>query len=253
MPDEDDRPSDASSAADASWADVVVPDDISSLVMDVAAYHRELRRARRLAWRTRVLSRPGVLPLSIMSVGLVLAGVVATLLTVLSPSTRDPSLARLPLATTGVAAVGAIGGLLPQVTLTQDSSPVSSRSMRPAVVALVPVNCNCTPLLNAVAGEAYGIDYPLDVVVSPSTPDLGGEAADLTAGKPQVLLDANYPSNVAQSMYGQLHAAGLTFVLVERDGVIYDIQRSVTADPSLNAELQTMHTLPAGGSHQGND
>jgi hypothetical protein len=238
MAEDDDRPGDASSAADASWADVVVPDDISSLAADVEAYRREVRRARRRAWQSRVMSRPGILPLSIVSVALLLAGIVATLLTVLAPSAGDSEPAALPLAHTRVAD-GSIGGLVPAVGLIELGQLVKSQALRPAVVALVPTSCDCVARLKTLAGQADQVGYPLDVVTA-AKPAADTLVKSLDTGKPHVLLDAS-PTN---SLYDQAGAEGLTLLLVQSNGVIYDKYTNVVEPvPDLNARLQTMKVL----------
>jgi hypothetical protein len=240
MAEDDDRPGDASSAADASWTDVVVPDDISSLAADVEAYRREVRRARRRAWQARVMSRPGILPLSIVSIALLLAGIVATLLTVLAPSAGDSEPASLPLAHTRVAD-GSVGGLVPAVALSELGQPVKSQALRPAVVALVPATCNCVARLKTLAGQADQVGYPLDVVTA-ATPPAGADSLikALDTGKPHVLLDASQTN----SLYDQVAAVGLTLLLVQPNGVIYDKYTNVVEPiPDLNARLQTMKVL----------
>jgi hypothetical protein len=246
MPDDDDRPSDASSAADASWADVVAPNDISELVADIEAYHRELRRGRRAAWRTRVLSRPGVLPLSIVSIALVLAGVVATLLTVLAPSSRNTAVSPLPLAGGTTASAGSIHGLLPQVKLAEDAQYVMSRQLRPGLVALVPPACGCATVLNQLAGQADEVGYSLDVVL-PVEPEAQPLSAALKTGKPRVLVDISAPDHMAQSLYGLAHASRLTVLLVQRDGVIVNRFDNVTGKLPIEAELVTMSQPQASG------
>jgi hypothetical protein len=243
MAEDDDRPGDASSAANASWADVVVPDDISALVADVEAYRREVRRARRRAWQSRLMSRPGILPLSIVSIALLLAGLVATLLTVLGPSQRDAGLVPRPLAHT-TTADGKVGGLLPAVRLSDagQSVTVQSRALRPSVVALVPANCDCTARLNSLSGQANEINYPLDVVIAADAPGAAGLSASLTAGKPRVLLDASDPKD---SLYAQAHAVGLTILLVKQNGQIYQTFPNVDIAQglkSLGAQLVTMRS-----------
>jgi hypothetical protein len=238
MAEDDDRPGDASSAADASWADVVVPDDISSLAADVETYRREVRRAHRRAWQSRVMSRPGILPLSIVSIALLLAGIVATLLTVLAPSAGDSEPAARPLAHTRVAD-GSVGGLVPAVKLSELGDPVQSQALRPALVALVPATCDCIARLKTLAGQADQVGYPLDVVTA-ATPAADALINLLNTGKPHVLLDASSTN----SLYQQAGAEGLTLLLVEPNGVIYEKYSDVVAPiPELNARLQTMKVL----------
>ncbi|HEX3908067.1 MAG TPA: hypothetical protein VHW92_09055 [Mycobacteriales bacterium] len=245
MPDDDDRPSDASSAADPSWAEVTVPDTIAELVADIEAYHREVRRNRRRARRQRLMSRPGVLPLSIVSVALVLTGIVATLLTVLAPSRSNTTVKPLPLATGTTAPPGDRGGILPRVTLAAaEGQAVLSTALRPSVVALVPVACDtvidCNTVLNQLAGQADEVGYPLDVVV-PSMPEAGPIKTAVTTGKPRVLVDTHTPADPDESLYALSNAKGLTVLLVRRNGVIADRFTNVTgALPSINGELVDM-------------
>jgi hypothetical protein len=242
MAEDDDRPGDASSAADASWADVVVPDDISALAADVEAYRREVRRDRRRAWQSQVMSKPGILPLSIVSIALLLAGIVATLLTVLAPSQRDTGLTKLPLATKNLAATGSPGGLVPQVSLQGDGAAVLSTELRPSVIALVPLGCNCTKLLNGLAGDANSVGYPLNVVTGSGT-DEAALRSTVTGGRSQVFLDPAVSSEPSASLYHAMKAVGVTLVLVAQDGRIYTVDPNVTSARNLlNAQLETMQT-----------
>jgi hypothetical protein len=248
MAEDDDRPGDASSAADASWADVVVPDDISSLVADVEAYRREVRRHRRRALQSRIMSKPGILPLSIVSIALLLAGLVATLLTVLAPSQRDPGLVKLPLATGHLAPAGSRGGLVPAVSLQGiGTEPISSTELRPSVIALVPAGCNCTKLLNNLAGAANGFGYRLNVVV-PSSSDEATLRSTVTGGNAQVFLDPAFRSAPAVSLHGRMKATNLTLILVKQDGLIYTVDRNITsASTLLNVQLGIMRTDQGSG------
>jgi hypothetical protein len=243
MAEDDDRPGDASSAADASWADVVVPDDISALAADVDAYRREVRRARRRAWQSRVMSKPGILPLSIVSIALLLAGIVATLLTVLAPTQRDAGLTKLPLATGQLAALGTPGGLVPEVNLVgEGTATVPSTELRPSVLALVPLACKCSTLLNELAGDADSVGYPLNVVAG-STTDETTLRSTVTAGRAEVFLDPAFQSAPASSLHAAMKATGLTLVLVAQDGKIYIVDRDITKAPTLlYAQLTTMRS-----------
>jgi hypothetical protein len=231
MAEDDDRPGDASSAADASWTDVVVPDDISALAADIDAYRREVRRGRRRAWQARVMSRPGIVPLTIVSIALILAGLVATLLTVLAPSRGDSSPVAQPLASAHLSPAGTVGGLVPQVTLSGVEGKVLSTVLRPSVLALAPASCGCTDLLNKVAGSADSIGYPLNVVAA-SDADTGSFESGVTDGKTRVFSDPAVASNPTASLYRQMSGVGLTLVVVLPDGKIFDVYRNVTSLPS---------------------
>jgi hypothetical protein len=245
VPGEDDRPRDASSAAGEPWADVVVPDDIRELADDVAAYRRELRRARRARWTRRLLNRRSSGPLLALTVASLLAGLVALMLTVMAPRTVGHAQVAAPLAHPSVAD-GRVGGLLPSVTLTGPSGPVSSRSasLRPAVFAIVPKGCGCTTLLDGLAGEAYSENLRLAVVVAaPSDASTAHIVDSLDRGAPSLYLDPT--GALAASVTGSpapTGSASATIVVVDRDGTIYDIEPNITdpAATSLDAALQSM-------------
>jgi hypothetical protein len=251
VPDEEDRPRDASSSADLpagqdaepDWMNVVIPDDISELARDIAAYHREVRRVRLRRRVQSLLQRPGATPLLVLTIAALLGGLVAVLLTVMGPNTVSRAPAPAPLAAP-TTAVGAVGGLVPAATLQSGvGTPTSSRdpALRPAVLALVPVECNCRDLLNTLAGQAFSERLPLAIVVpAASDPSLVAASQTLDRGAPEIYYD---PS---AALAGGIGGRGVTVVLVNRDGTIYDIQRGVTNPDatSLEASLQSM-MLPA--------
>ncbi|HWA65330.1 MAG TPA: hypothetical protein VG899_03050 [Mycobacteriales bacterium] len=244
MRDDDDRPGEAAHAADESWADLVVPDDISELAADIAAYHRELRRARRGRRFTRSNARRATGPIFALALATALAGLVALMLTVMAPQAVQPPSAA-PLAAPTVAD-GSVGGLLPEVTLTGPNGPVDSRAvaLRPAVFALVPVGCACKALLDGLGGEAYSEGLPLAVVVpSASDPSTAAVVASLDRG---VTLYLDPSAALATAVTGSAApdptAISATVVVVNKDGTIYDIDRDVSnaSQSSLEAELQSM-------------
>ena len=231
---DEERPNDAA----ATWADAVAPDDISALSRDIAAYHRELRRARRQRRVERLLHGRNSLPLIALTAATLLAGTVAALLTVMAPRTVSHPPQAAPLAAP-TAAEGTLGGLLPAVTLHGPNGAISTRdtTMRPAVLALVPVECRCQTLLNALAGQAFSEELPLAVVVPATTaPALADLVRSLTRGSPGLYFDAT------GTLAASVGAAGVTLIAVDRDGTIYDVERDVTdaSRTSLVAKLQTM-------------
>jgi hypothetical protein len=239
VPEEDDRTRDASSAADPSWAEVVVPDDIRELAGDVAAYHRELRARERRARLGRILRHRRALPLMLVTASLAVAGLVAAMLTSFIHQPVDPAPSALPVATTTVAP-GHVGGLLPAVTLhAAGGGSVSSRSavLRPAVLLLIGPSFNDTNLVTAMNGEADSERIPLDIVVSAAS---AGYAAGLPAlmhrGTTAVYFD---PAGVIAN---GVSASGPTAVVVDRDGRIADPPLPVTASSAdvIGAQLQSM-------------
>jgi hypothetical protein len=238
VPDDDDRPRDASSAADAPWADVVVPDDIRELTRDIAAYRREVRRADRARRLRLLLARRGTVPVLVLTIAALLAAVVAALLSVMAPRTVIRAPAAAPLASPA-AAPGTTGGLLPHATLVGPNGTVDTRwpALRPAVFALVPVGCGCRTLLSSLAGQAYGEGLQLDVVIPAASDPSAGSLINPRIGNPSLYYD---PPNTLAGSVGRAH--GVTVVVVDRDGTIYAIQKDVTdaTDTSLAAALQTM-------------
>jgi hypothetical protein len=243
MPDDDDRPRDASSAADPDWANVVVPDDISELAGEIEAYRRERRRAARQARLSRWSRRRGVVPLLVLTCAMVLAALIATMLTVLGPTALGRAPTPLPVAAHPAAAVGRVQGLLPDVALRTDTGVVHSRDLRPSVIALVPPRCNCGTELNTLSGEAFGVELPFSVV-EPGTADPAMAAAvqRISRGAPTLYFDPD--GTLARSEA----ATGVTVVMLNRDATIFRVVRSVTTANAgqLGPLLQTM-VLPVAG------
>lgn len=246
VPDDDDRPQDGSRAADTPWVDVVVPDDLRELSRDIAAYRREVRRADRARRMRTLLTRRGVLPALVLAGALLLAGVVATMLLLMSSRTVGRAPTALPLAAP-TQAQGSVGGLLPAARLRGPDGYVSTRSteLRPTVLALIGTNCDCRDLLNALAGQAYSENLRLAIVVpAASDPSAAALPTLLDRGEPSVYYDASGTLATAVSR-STPPTPGITIVLVNRDGRIYDIETGVI-DPTkttLDAALQSMlHT-----------
>ena len=225
---------------DASWLDgVVVPDDLSELQPDVEAYHRELRHAarrRRFARVTRTTAwQRFALPATVAIGSLAVAGAVFAILTL---GHQQPIVGpqATPISTSaGLAATGQVGGLLPSLTVRADSGPINVRDLRPALVALVPLRCNCAALINDLAGQAQEAKLPL-VVVAPSTTDaevsaLPGQVHD---GTVQTVFD----------LHGELRATysavGVTVLGLRPDGVVSFVRADVDASVPLELPLQEM-------------
>jgi hypothetical protein len=224
VPEDEDR----SPAAEPSWADVVVPDDLRDLTADVAAYHRELRLRRRQVRVQRLVGHRRAFPLIVVATALLVAVIVASLLTFLTGGTVDRSPSALPLAKTSVPN-GQVGGLLPNVQVT--AAPVggvngaltSAQMLRPAVLALIGPNCNCQTLLDALDGQAYQGSLVLDVVVSAST-DKFADSLTTTGHRGTV----NVYFDPAGTLGASVGASGVTAVAVSRDGLITDVLKSAT-------------------------
>ncbi|HVV76586.1 MAG TPA: hypothetical protein VHC43_11165 [Mycobacteriales bacterium] len=224
---------------DARLTGVVVPDDISELARDIAAYKREVRRVERARRLHLLLARRGVVPGLVMTAAALLAGVVAVLLAMMGPRTVGQAPAARPLASPAQAP-GNLGGLLPRgIVKAQDGTPVDTHNpaMRPEVFALIPARCGCNTLLNALAGQAGSVGVRLAIVVPTAVDDSAGTIIDsLDRGKPSVYFDPQATLATAVA------ASGVTAVVVDTDGTIYDIERNITdaGRTSLDAALQSM-------------
>jgi hypothetical protein len=259
VPDDDDRPRDTSGAADHGWSDpahndptladgdwshAVAPDDISGLENDIAAYRRELRTARRNELLGRLFAHRGVTSLSIIMAGLALAAALATVITLIQPDSSHKGPSALPLAHPSVQ-VGEPHGLFPDVSLQGPyGRSVSSRTLRPSVFALIPLHCNCVRLLNNLAGVAYSDSVPLRVV-APTVSD-----AEATALSGQLNRGAEVYYDKSGSLASDLDAQGVTVVLLDRDGTIFSVQKSVPASGSttLDGLLEEMLSPAARAS-----
>ncbi|MBO0831820.1 MAG: hypothetical protein J2P28_17525 [Actinobacteria bacterium] len=169
--------------------DIEIPDDARDLDRDVQAYHRELRAVRRHDRRTRwhpSLSRDGlVLPL--LACCLILALITGTLLTVFTatsgqglyprggataghPSAPGRSASGQPDITSTSGAPLGVTGRLPLATLeVRGTPPVAVRSLRRAMLLLVPADCACASTLNRLAGAARQANATAYLVYTPAT------------------------------------------------------------------------------------
>jgi hypothetical protein len=230
VPDDDDRPRDASSAAGSGWADgddlsvswstAVAPDDLSELAADVRAYHRELRAERRHAMLDRLYARRGAGPLAMTVVVLTLVAVVLTLLSLSAPNGGRDTRARPP-TNVGVSH-GQAGGLLPDVKLVAVSGKtVPSRSLTSYVLALVPVSCDCRALLSQTAADTQKAGLALAVISPGQDAEALALAGQIDRGRTKVYTDA------AGALGKQLASSGVTLVVVNRDTTVFHIVRNV--------------------------
>lgn len=178
------------------WPDVTIPDDLSGLAADIETYRAEQRAAAKRVARARRRARAHpsyrwlipaehpiadgftgprprrlLLPLIVTAVALFLCTIVTVLLTMLAPRFDHAIRLQQPLASGAVlAAPGQRGGLVPAVDLHgADGRSVPARDLRPAVLLLVPANCNCTDLIERVATNAQAQTLGTDVIVSSPT------------------------------------------------------------------------------------
>jgi len=211
--------------ADLAGLALLVPDDPSSLSADIAAYRRELKE------RTRggLGSHPVLLRLTPFAVAAVIVSLtLASMVSALSPRAVGV-LAAKPLASTS-AAVGQVGGLLPDVTVPGTGNG-ALRQLRPGVVLLVPASCDsaCAQTASVVWSQMSETGLRLLLVTvggtltQPVTLDVGSTVPD-----PHGALAAAYAPQ------------GVTAVLVAADGTVTDVLRGLTPASSLLAPLAAL-------------
>ena len=238
---------------DAPWADpVVVPDDIRSLQADIDAYHRELREAGRHHVLQRLTSstlwRRGATPVAVVATALGLAAVVFAVLTL-----GDPGVGRraLPtaIATAPAGAVGELDGLLPDLTVrTVGGEARSVRNLRPALVALLPLHCDCTTMMNSLAGQAETVGASL-VAIAPVAAD--AEVAALPGRTHSGHVMAYFDSAHVLADYYQ--AVGVTLLVVAPDAtvrhVVHDAQPGVHVEAMLYDGIQAPDVVRSASAH----
>ena len=128
---------------------------------------------------------------------------------------------------------GEVGGLLPATTLSGGGDPVPSRSLRPAVVALLPDSCeSCAELIREVRRQASEFGLPVSLVGPPvQTGQLTALEQELGSYRLDVLTD---PQDAFQSAYG--HTVP-TLIMVGDNGVVADVVRNPTSTVRLESVL----------------
>lgn len=234
MGDEDDAPDGPVPDGPLWAADFVVPDDISELADEVAAYHREQRAARRptlsrhlggTGWSKRL-----VVPL--MALLILCAGVSGSVLASLAPH-FGPAPSAQPLAHPNQAP-GTVGGLLPDVSAKSlDGTTVRLLALRPAMFVLVPNNCDCPRILDSLAGHAEEVSLPMVLVATNSgRGQLPVLISKMHVGSPQGLIDNT------GTLWADYRPTGITVLLLAPNGrVPYPALHRVTAGAVLDDQL----------------
>jgi hypothetical protein len=230
------------SAEDLDGLSQLVPDDARELSAESDAWRREATQQRQptpFPPATRVRRSPSRRHRLSMTAGLMvfsmlvvaLSGVVGALVLPASPSGPPPA----PLASV-TPLPGQVGGLLPAATLADGSSPVSARSVRPAIVALVPVDCEpCADLLREVRRQGAEFSLPVTLV---GGSDQGAQLSDLERALGAYRLDVlTDPAGTLATTYGP---TVLTLLLVRDDGVVADIVRDPPPDLRLESTLVSL-------------
>jgi hypothetical protein len=250
------RPEDAAATPDGSRAGgdpllaVVVPDDIRDLQADIDAYHRELRRERRRRRRERLLGsavwRRWSFPAGVMTGAVVLAAAVFVALAVDGRAIRDRIASPAPLARPA-ASPGVVGALLPDVPVELvtggSAAPhqVALRSLRPALVVLLPARCGCVDVLDRLAAQAASVQLRL-VVIGPAAPD--AEVASLPGRIHSGAVTAGY--DTTGTLRAAYEAVGPTALVVGRDGVVSYVDRRADTHTTLELPLQAALLVGTG-------
>jgi hypothetical protein len=192
------------------------------------------RADRRAARRRRLSLTAAVVLVSMLVVAI--SGAVGAW--IVGPQAAAPPAA--PLAS-AVPDPGQLGGLLPEIVLQDGTTPVTARSLRPAVIALVPPECDeCTALLATLAPQVGSFGVALVAVADPQqAAQLETLAAELEPSQVTTLTD---PTNGLRTMYG---LTGVTLLLVRDDGVVVDVVRDPTPDTRIEASL--VELVPSTG------
>jgi hypothetical protein len=214
---------------------VVVPDDARELARDVEAWRREQRWER----RRRVLERKffgGPNRSGAMSAPLVIAVLLAVAMlgaTIVSSADSPARHVVPPVAlalAAPTAAVGSLGGLVPDADLTASTGTTPARVLRPAVLAFASADCGCASALAHLADEAAGNGLTI-YLIGPVAQH--AELATLSdeVGRADITVLAD-PSGTFASA---LSRGGLTVVAVHADGVIGaftgSFSRAMSLDP----------------------
>jgi len=218
--------------------DVEIPDDARELDRDVQAYHREQRAQRRHLRSIRLrrtLTRDGMV-LPVLACCLVFALIAGTVLTLFSTTSMDqglPGTARAGQSGlgTGDRSAGATPAVtmapskLAAATLRVGGHPYSVRSLRPAVLLVMPPECACNGAIAELASlaveagaRAYLVAGPADIAQSV---ELAGELGD------ELLTATDDTGTVLGSAYPH---AGLTAILIGTGGTVSYAQRLQDAD-----------------------
>jgi hypothetical protein len=216
--------------------DVEIPDDARELEPDVQAYRREQRALRRQERSNRLrnpLRREGM-ALPLLAACLMLALITSTLLVLFAADETGVSQMSRPAATKHPATatpspltgqVGQVGQPLVPAMIIIQSGTVQVRNLTrqgPALLALVPPNCDCATALRQLADQA-GPEHVATYLIGPP-----GTMTQLT----QLATEAGQSHNiVGDDMNDVLFRAyrehGLSAVLVQTGGSVAFVARGL--------------------------
>ena len=227
--------------------DIEIPDDARELGRDIQAYRRELRMQRRHRLVRRLggpLTRDGmVLPLLASCLALTLLA--GTLLTMFTARRAVPgSLQTTSAPRRSTPAVGQAGGLLPDASVVIAGTGQSRRlrDVRPSVLALVPARCQCAAAARRLSVQAAAAGVKLYFVAAgPAVAEARALARHSRLGAGHVARDTH------DAMGSAYQPAGLTAVLVDKDGSVRSIQQDLGPAFQLEGSLKALNRASPEG------
>jgi hypothetical protein len=216
-------------------AAIVVPDDARELARDIAAWRREERwkRRRRFFERalggrtsTRALSAPIIITLMIA------AALLGATLIFPGRTPDHPPTAPVPLVLAApTAAVGTVGGLVPDDALVGQTGTTTARALRPALLVVAQNECACTAALTHLADEAADNGLTIYLIGSKAQQSALNALAGSSSVAVRVMVDQD---SAITSMFAK---GALSVVAVHADGVIEQIIDDFTRTTSLETVL----------------
>lgn len=227
----------------AEWADLVIPDDISELDDEAAKIRAELAergvpdemrvwlRRRRLATfpRTYTVRKPDRGTSLFFGACVVLVGIVLAALPLISGPAKyahHPNPATL--ATTSIA-VGAPGGLMPDLTVSVRGRQIALRDLRPSVFVLLPPSgksCECSDVIRNVVASSTSYSVPVYLLDASSggrantTPLQAEHLSGLAEAGGGYAVAATETSGSLAQLFRAPSALGVLAVFVAKDGRI---------------------------------
>ena len=227
--------------------DIEIPDDARELDRDIQAYRRELRTQRRHRLARRLggpLTRDGmVLPLLASCLALtLLAGTLLTMFTAMHAVPGALQTTSAPRRSSP--AVGQVGGLLPGASVIIDGSGQSRRlrDFRTSVLALVPPRCRCAAAARELGAQAAAVGVRLYFVAAA----MAVSEARALARHGRLTAD-HVVRDTHDAMGSAYEPAGLTAVLVDRDGEVRSIQQSLGPALQLEGTLKALNRASPEG------
>lgn len=242
-----------------------MPDDLRGLEAEILAVQAELGivvpapeplRGFR-GWRARLrhrTARHGLAPASSgwpppaglarsLLVGPVLAIVllsVAALVALLPASARNTTgrqSAPVPALAAPSQPEGSVGGLLPDLTLGGSAGPVPVRSLRPAVLLLVPERCDCPALVHEVMDQVEEFPGVSAAIVGSGSADLTRLAVARDGGNGRLPVLTDPAGTLFRTYHGGPPGTVPTLLFVAPDGQLSSQPFAFTPGSRIEAQL----------------